>query len=798
MKFCVSWLKDYLDFDASNKILAEKLTDIGLEVEEIDDAAKIYENFRVAKVLEAVKHENSDKLSICKVENHKGELLQIVCGAKNVRSGLKIALAPIGSVIPANQTIIKKAKVAGVESHGMICSAAELLVGKDGDGIIEIDDKYEVGTLISNIYGLNDAIIDVNITPNRGDCLGVYGIARDLAAAGFGELRNIQEIKIEPSFAGEISANINVKEGCDYVLFRQISGVQNCESPAWLKDRLEKIGVNSISAIVDITNYVMYCFNRPMHAYDSRFVDGDIVIDFAKNSEKFTSLNEIKYNLDENILVVRDSAKVLAIAGVIGSKESGTQIDTQDIILESAFFAKDAVADSARRLNILSDARYRFERGVDYKTCAQGIEIATALILEICGGRAADIKEVKSENFDESLQYIDFDLRKVKKLIGIDVENAKSIEILQKLGFEIEELSQNVVKVAVPSFRSDIEGEADLIEEIARIYGFDKIESQKLDLGYVKPKVNIFDAIRAELVFDGLIENINWSFCDSKIAKDFTEIKDELFISNPISENLNYMRPNLIIGLLQSYKKNYARGLQDGAFFEIGRIFSGVEESLQNNAIGGIFAGKSKDQNHYGDDRDFDIFDAKKKVFDIFELIGIKSDNLILDESSPKKYCHPYRFCEVKLGKNVVAYFAQLHPIIARKFDIKKDVYIFEIFTDNLSPKLFENFGSVTKKSFEFNDLQPVYRDYAFVLKRGQKTGDLMKIIRNCDKNLIKKVDIFDIYEGEKVSSDSQSIALRVEIQPIQKSLTSQEIDQISDKIINEVSSKLSASIRDS
>lgn len=796
MKFCVSWLKDYLDFDASNEDLTNKLTQIGLEVEEIDDAAKVYENFKVAKITQTVKHENSDKLSICAVENNKGETLQIVCGAKNVRNGLKIALAPIGSVIPVNKMVIKKAKVAGVESHGMICSAAELLLGADSDGIIEIDDRYEVGTLIADIYGINDAIIDVNITPNRGDCLGVYGIARDLAASGFGVLKNVRDVKIDPSFAGDISANISAKEGCDYALFREVRGVKNCNSPAWLKNRLEKIGVNSISAIVDVTNYVMYCLNRPMHAYDSNKIQGNIVIDFSKKGEKFTSLNDLQYGLDEGILAIKDDEKILAIAGVIGSKDSGCEIDTQNIILESAFFTKNIVADSGRRLNILSDSRYRFERGVDYKTCRQGIEFASALILEICGGEVADIKEAKVDNFDESLKVIDLDLAKVKKLIGIDVEIFKSCEILQNLGFGIENLGENKLKVVIPSFRSDIDGDADLIEEIVRIYGYEKIESAKLDLDFEKPKANIFDAIRSNLIAGGMVENINWSFCDSKIAEDFTEINEELLISNPISESLNYMRPNLIIGLLQSYKKNYARGFQDGSFFEIGRAFSGVEENLQHNVVAGIFSGKNQDQSHYGDNRDFDIFDAKKKIFDIVSILGIKGDNLILDESNPKKYCHPYKFANLKLGKNIIAYFAELHPTIAKKFDIKGNVYIFEIFVDNLAKKLIENFGSVQKKSFEFNDLQPIYRDYAFVLDREQKIGDLIKVISGCDKKLIKKVDIFDIYQGENVSEDKKSVALRVKIQPNDKSLASEEIDQISNKIISEVFSKLSAVIR--
>ncbi len=795
MKFTQSWLEEYLQFDASTAELVDKLTAIGLEVEELEDHAAAYADFRVAKIIDAVKHENSDKLSICKVENHKGEVLQIVCGAKNARAGIKIALAPIGSVIPANKMVIKKAKVAGVESNGMICSASELLLGEDGDGIIEIDDKYEVGTLISEIYGLNDAIIDVNITPNRGDCLGVYGVARDLAAAGFGKLIAPKITATESQFALDFNAKITADSGCNLALFRKIKNVKNCQSPDWLKNKLEKVGINSISAIVDITNYVMMVLNRPMHAYDASKISGDINIRFAQSGEKFSSLNDIDYDLNEEILTISDDKNILAIAGVIGSKDSGCSEETSDIILDSAFFTPDEVAKSGRVLNILSDSRYRFERGVDYKSCQQGIDLATKLISEICGGSAGDVLIVESKNFDKTLRQIVFDFKNVKKLIGIDIDESQAIDILHNLGFAAQKDAQNYV-VTIPSHRSDVEGKADIIEEIVRIYGYDKIKTEKISLVAKKNDRNFYDQVRSHLVAAGLVENINYSFCDSKFAAEFTDIKDELFIANPIAENLDYMRPNLVIGLLQSYKKNYLRGGQDAVSFEIGRVFQGTAKDLQNNVIAGLFAGRDSLKSYFNEDRDFDIFDAKGLLFDLIEVLGVKSENLIIDDSAVRKYCHPHRYASFKLGKIEVAYVAQLHPKITKKLGIKKEVYIFEMFIDQFAPKLLENFAKINKKSFSFNDLQPVYRDYAFVIDQDSKTGELIKIIKNCDKKLINNVEIFDIYQGDNLEQGKKSIALRVKVQPQDGSLTTEQIDQISENIIKQVEAKIAGKIR--
>lgn len=790
MKFSLSWLQEYLDFESDLNELSKKLTMIGLEVEEIIDEAKIYENIKVAKIIEASKHPNSDKLNICKAEDGDGAIHQIVCGAKNARSGIKVAMASISAIVPLNQMVIKKAKIAGVESCGMMCSARELNLGLDEEGIIEIDEKWQVGTEISEVFNKNDAIIDVNITPNRGDCLGVYGIARDLASCGFGKLKNLEIKQNKVDFLSKINVKISAENDCKIAVFRQIKNVKNCKSPDWLQEKLEKIGQNSISAVVDILNYTMFSLNRPMHSYNLKKIVGEIEIRKAKKGEKFISLKNQEYLLDEEILVVADKQNVIAVAGVIGSLDSSCEEGLCDILLEAAFFDKVAVAKSGRKLNILSESRYRFERGVDYKDCVKAIEFATSLISEICGGEIGEISEFKSSEFQEKNQEIEFNFVKIKKLIGIEVEKEIALKILQNLGFVVKENDAKII-VEIPSYRSDIENENDLIEEIIRIYGYDKITPQPINADFKKPQTHIFDKIRQDLIAKGFVENINWSFCDAKIAQNFGDLKEELHLLNPISENLNYMRPNLVIGLLNSYKKNHLRGIENAAVFEIGNVFENADITGQKYMISGLRAGKNKEQNHYNDARNFDIFDVKKDIFDLFEIFSLQEKSVqIYDEDAPKYY-HPHRFGVLKLGKNIVGYFGEIHPRIAKIFDIKDAINVFEIFVDALPVA-----KSAKKKPFEINDLQPIYRDFAFLLDLEQKIGDLTKTIAGVDKKLIQDVEIFDIYRGQNIAEGKKSVALRVMIQPCDKSLTGEEIDEISQKIIKEVSLKNQAQLR--
>ena len=796
MKFTLSWLKEYFEepFEASLEEVCDKLTQIGLEVESVEEKAKDLAIFSVAKIITASPHPDSAKLQICDVEafdpkSKSNKNLQIVCGAKNARTGLKVAYAAIGSVIPANGMKIKQAKIAGVESNGMLCSGAELGLSEDGEGIIEIDEKWQIGDRVSDVFGINDVVIEINVTPNRGDCLGIYGIAQDLAASGIGKLKDLNIAKTADSYPCPIKIKSNSPENCNFATFRHIKGVKNQESPTWLKKELEALGINSISAIVDVTNYLMIALNRPMHAYDAKKIAGDLDIRQAKNSENFKSLKDIDYVLDEKMIVIADDDKALGLAGIIGGANSTCEFESDEILLEAAFFKPETIAYAGRKLNIQSDARHRFERGVDENSIENGIDLATKLILEICGGQASEVVFVGEK---KALTQISFNHDKLKKLTGIDVKIENSIEILTNLGFLCEKSSENSLLVAIPSHRHDIFADEDLVEEIIRIFGYNKIVKEPLILDFEqseKPKA-IHD-IRTNLANKGLTEAITWSFVNSDKVELFAKKEEKLTISNPISSELDHMRPNLLIGLLESCKKNAARGFSDISLFEIGNIFEGDEQKL---LLSGIRSGKNNEENHYNDQRDFDIFDVKKDALDIINLLGVNSSGVQISSDEPLKYYHPHRFGSLKLGRNILGYFGELHPKIVKKFGLKNKVNIFEIFIENL-PKSKKG---ASRKPFVAVDFQASTRDFAFLINKDQEVGKIIKSVLSCDKKLIKKVDIFDIYSGKNIDEDKKSIALRVKIQDDNKTLTSEEIDQISQKIIDNISNSYQAILRDS
>ena len=788
MKLTLSWLKAHLETSASLEEICAKLTSIGLEVESVEDKAKILAPFSVAKILEAARHENSTKLQICQVQTADSATpLQIICGAPNARTGLKVAYAPIGSVIPTNQMVIKKAKIAGTESSGMLCSARELGLGSEDAGIIEIDEKWEIGSKITEVFGLSDAVIEINVTPNRGDCLGIVGIARDLAATGIGTLKNPEIKKLAGQFSSAIEIKNEALEACNYAAFRHLKNVKNCESPKWLKEKLTAVGINSISAIVDITNYVMLVLNRPMHAYDATKINGALTIRLAQNGEKFTSLKNDEFILDEKILVIADQEKALGLAGIIGAANSSCDLETSEILLEAAFFNPTTIAYAGRKLNILSDARFRFERGVDQATCESGIDLATQLILEICGGEVAQTKIVGEKS---AAKKIEFDLAKIKKLIGLEVAPEKAVKILSDLGFGSEKITAEKFLVTIPSHRHDISLQEDLVEEVVRIFGYDTIcKTELTGNGSTNSGVDILHQVRSRLAASGMIETISWSFVDANLVEIFAEKNEKLILKNPISIELNHMRPTLAMGLLESYRKNVLRNFADLSLFEIGNVFASEQKSM----IAGIRAGKNKEQNHFHDQRDFDVFDVKKDFFEAIEIFGLKAESLQMSTSDAPKYYHPHRFAALKLGKNLVGYFGEIHPAIAKKFDLKNRVNLFEIFVDALP----QTQKSSARKAFVINDLQLVERDFAFLVNKDQAIGELIKTIANCDKQLISEVNIFDIFSGKNIAEDKKSVALRVKIQPVEKTLTSEEIDAISKKIIEAVAKFYGATLRE-
>ncbi|NBX52949.1 MAG: phenylalanine--tRNA ligase subunit beta [Proteobacteria bacterium] len=787
MKITLSSLKEFLDTSATLDEICQTLTKIGLEVESVEDKSKALNYFSVAKIIDSKPHDNSQKLKICLVETIDSQTpLQIICGAPNAKTGIKVAYAPINSIIPSNLMQIKKAKIAGVESNGMLCSARELNLGNDDNGIIEIDEKFAIGTKISEVFGIDDATIEINITPNRGDCLGVYGIACDLSATGIGKLKALKTPKIPSEFEFNIKFENHAKNDCPFIAFRIIKNIKNQPSPKWLSDKLEAIGMNSISAVVDSLNYVMHLLNRPMHAYDLQKIGDKIQLKKTNHPTQITTLKNAQHLVDSNILTICNDDEIFSIAGVIGSEQSSCKIDTTEILLESAYFSKEAVARAGRSLNILSDSRHRFERGVDYGSCIDGIELASKLITDICGGKVSDIF-IDEQPFNPTI--IDFDFNKFQKLIGINLENSYAISILESLQFKVDKN----LKVEVPTKRHDIFSSEDLIEEILRIYGYDKIlkNDLKLPKKHIQANSNLPHKARILLASKGLTETISWSFVDEKNIDFFCQKNPNLVLKNPISQELSLMRPNLIIGLLNSYQKNYLRNISNLSLFEIGNVFE--NQNSQKLMIAGLRTGKNSEPNHFGENRDYDFFDVKKDFYDIVDLSGIKPESLTISSDSAPKYYHPHRSASVKIGKNIIGYIGEINPQINKIFDLKNRLYTFEIFLDSLP----NNSKNLVRKPFIANDLPIVERDFAFLVDKNILVGDLLKSISAIDKNFIKDIVIFDIYRGEKIDSSQKSVAVKVKIQPIEKTLTSSEIDSISAKIIENLSVNFKAKIRD-
>jgi phenylalanyl-tRNA synthetase beta chain len=794
MKFSLSWLKEFLQTDASIKELSEKLTAIGLEVESISNIGESLKYFSVAKIQKCFPHPESSKLKVCLVETiDSKEPLQIICGAANARENIKVAYAPINSIIPANQLKIKKSKIAGIESNGMLCSAKELMISNEDEGIIEIDDKFQIGDKISDIFNLSDPIFEINVTPNRGDCLSVFGIARDLSATKIGKLIKPEIVKIPAKLEFPLKIENNDVENCSKIAFRKITNVKNISSPKWLKDKLESIGINSISAIVDITNYVMISFNRPLHAYDCKKISGDsLIIRNAKGLEKFTSLKNNEYLLDEKILTISDSEKILSIAGVIGSLDSGCDNETSEIILESAFFSPSSVAYSSRKLNILTDSKYRFERNIDAESCVEGIEIASKLILEICGGEVSEIKFFEKDSIKDSKK-INFDITKIKKLIGVEVDKSICLEVLANLGFAVKEDSKNHLSLTVPSYRNDINSEADLIEEILRIIGYQEIKSEEIAINQVfnnyQEKIEI---IRNDLARKGIKEIISWSFISDILASEFCEINENLILQNPISSEMNYMRPNLLIGLLTSIKNNKIRNFNNFSLFEIGNIFENHQNSKHLSIVK---IGKIREEDHFKDNREIDFFDIKKDFLAVVENFGVKRESLEISSEKTIKHYHPYRFASAKLGREEIGFFGEIHPKILKKFNIKNRVFACEILIDNLSKISSRN----KIKNFQTIDFPAAERDFSFYIDSNLAVEKVINLIKSIDKNLIKDVILFDIYFDKSAKENEleakKSISLRVKIQD-QKTLTTHEIDDISKKIIDLVEDKFSAKLR--
>jgi len=794
-----SWLKNHLATKANLNQVAERLTEIGLEVENIKSSNDNLDSFIICKIVKSQKHPNADKLKLCDVDIGSENLVKVVCGAQNARDGLFAVYAPPGIVIPKTNMKLKVAKIRGIESHGMLCSGYELDESSDKEGIIELNKKEKN---IGDKYFKNtgEKTLDIAITPNRPDCLGVLGIARDLASSGLGQLKKQLRIKINQKFKSPIKVSIKKEKGQGCGIFGSvyIKNVQNKESPDWLKKRIISLGLKPISAIVDATNYVMFDLNRPLHAYDADKIDQEIIVRNSKKGESFEALDNKKYTLQNNMCAISDKSGVLGLGGIIGGTRSGTEFSTKNILLESAYFFPSPIRKTSKILNIDTDAKYRFERGIDPDSIKLGLELGMCMILDLCGGEASKfsiVGKIKDER-----KTIDLELEKFFKVIGFSITGAEIKKILSSLGCSLR-MSGKKMKVLPPTWRPDIREDIDLIEELTRIKGYDKVplispekENIKETLNY---KQKLFHFAQRSVASKGYTEAVTWSFTDSKINTLFSELKDEIKLSNPISSDLDVLRSSLYSNLIISAKKNIHRNFEDLMLFEIGPIFKGSKPGDQSTMIGAIKTGKYSRKNWIEKERNFDVYDIKNDALRTLNEIGLDNSKIVVSNKT-KKWYHPGRSGLLSLGSiggPELAHFGEIHPSIIERLDLRtENILGFEIFLDNI-PKAKKKIREA-KPQFVVSDYQKVFRDFAFVIDEKYSSGEIISLVQKIDKELIKVVKIFDVYQGDNIVSGKKSIAFNVTLEPKDKTLSDNDIDQISKKIISVVQETTGATLR--
>jgi len=799
MIITLPWLKEHLKTKASEAKILEQLTSIGLEVESIKENSDGLSEFKIAKILKAEKHPNADKLKVCDVSLGNGTVVSVVCGAPNAREGLLTIYAPPGSIIPKSKFKLKVASIRGVESSGMLCSESELNLSAISDGIIELKNKEnEIGK--SYFKSKKEKIVDVSITPNRADCLGVRGIARDLAASGLGNLLNLKKKNLKQNFSQPIKVSISKEknQGCLSFGSCYIKGITNKESPTWLKEKITVLGLKPISAVVDITNYVMADLNRPLHAYNADKIHKEIIVRNSKAEENFEALDNKRYKLNNEMCVVTDRSGVLGLGGIIGGTKTSSELNTKNILLESAYFLPRSIRKTSRALNIYSDAKYRFERGIDPNSIIEGLEVAAALIVKICGGKASKFSIAGSNS--QKNKIVNLDTEKFKKVIGISISNQEVNKILKSLGCKLK-TNKNNFKVEIPSWRPDISQDIDLIEELIRIKGFDKIKLIKPEKSRDKETLNfkqkLFHLSQRALASKGYMESVTWSFTDSKIDKEFAKEEKEIKIFNPISSDLDVLRRSIFSNLAIHVKKNLERGNEDFSLFEVGPTFFGKNPGEQQVVAGAIRTGTVNRKSWLEKSRNVDVFDIKSDTIRTLVELGVSENDLYISDKTKNCY-HPGRSGAVNLKSEKgphLAYFGELHPAVISNLDFKeKNIYGLEIFLKNI-PQPNKKIR-ISKENYIASDFQKSERDFAFVIDKSFKAGELENIIKKLDESIIKKVTTFDVFEGQNIPEGKKSIAINVVMQASEKTLTEKDLDQVSEKIISTVKEKTGAAIR--
>ena len=794
MKFTLSWLKRHLDTDAKLPEIVDAMTMAGLEVEEVTDPAAALSAFTVAHVLSAEKHPDADKLKVCQVETVDGKK-QIVCGAPNARAGIAVAYAPLGAFIPGLDFSLDKKprKIRGVESSGMMCSGKELELGEDHDGILELDpSEHPVGQSVAEAFGKTDPVIDFEVTPNRPDWLGVRGIARDLAAAGVGTLKADTIESVPGAFPNPQTVRIEDESGCPAFVGRVVRGVKNGPSPQWLQDALTSIGLRPISALVDITNFMTFDRARPLHVYDLAKVQGDMVVRRGRD-ETFEALDDRTYTASPDDVAICDESGILGLGGIVGGESSGVSESTTDILIECAVFDPLTIRRSAKRLGVNSDAKYRFERGIDTGFMMDGMEMATQLVLDICGGEASEV-DVAGE-IPPAPEDVSFDPARVEQLLGFAVSEDEQLGILSELGFE-RKGSGTPWTLSVPTWRRDVTLQADLVEEIARIAGFDRLPATSLPAldGRRAPTATLLQTrsrrARRALALQGLSEAVTWSFVLGEHAQAFGGDADGLELDNPISSDLNVMRPTALIHLLLAGQRSANQGYPGAALFELGPVYRSLDEQqLTLAGMRRVEPGRS-----WNGTEEITALTAKADALAALDAMGANTDNLQLGQPSGD-YWHPGRSARLQMGpKNILADFGEIHPRVLAAMGVEGRVVAFEIWPENL-PAPRKKGASKAKPALALSDLMPVHRDFAFVVPDSLGAGTLLQAVRRADKQLIADATLFDVYAGKGIADGHKSLALDVTLAPTDKTLTEEDLEAVSAKIVK-AAEKLGAELR--
>lgn len=801
MKFTLAWLKEHLETDATLDQIAAKLTSIGLEVEGIEDRAAIFAPFIVAEVKKAEQHPNADKLRVCEVFTGT-ETVQVVCGAPNARAGMKGIFAPAGSTVPGTQLLLKATTIRGVASNGMLCSEREMGLTDEHTGIIDLPLDTPVGAKMASVFGLDDPVIEIKLTPNRGDCLGIRGIARDLAAAGLGKLKPMKIETVPGKYQSPIGVSLDFPAGaekaCPIFVGRHIRGVKNGPSPAWLQQRLKAIGLRPISVLVDITNFFTYDLGRPLHVFDAAKVKGNIVARLAKPGEKLLALDGKEYLLDDQITVIADDNGPEGLGGVMGGEHSGCSFDTTEVFVESAWFDPVRTAATGRKLGIHSDARHRFERIVDPAFVKSGIDVATQMILDLCGGEPSET--VVTGTAPDWKKTVTLRPTRLLGLVGFDLPVAQQTQILESLGFKVSKTG-DVLSVDVPSWRPDIDGEADLVEEIARLHGFDAIPAEPLPplRAVPAPAVSagqrrVRQAKRA-LAARGLVEAVTYSFIKTAEAKVFGGGQDSLLLVNPISADMTAMRPSILPGLIAAAKRNMDRGTMDVTLFEVGPQYASVDMDGQAIVAAGIRRGATGPRHWKDRPRNVDAYDAKADALAALSAAGVDTAPLMVMDGAPDWY-HPGRSGTLRLGpKTILAAFGELHPRALQALDVKGPLVGFEVYLDRI-PASRGKAGVRTKSALKLSELQAVERDFAFIVDAGVAAETLLKAVRGADKALIARAGVFDVFAGPGIPEGKKSLAISVRLEPQAQTLTDAQIEAVGKKIVAAAEKACGATLR--